>query len=449
MVGEPDVLVDQPIDVGLLPAGGAPSHLQHVGDDPVGALAVVLDQLQVAAQVLEDLADLPPLIFVQAAVLVLLHDLLDLLEKLRGHLGEVLDEVERVLDLVGDPGRQLAQRRELLAHHDLVLGLLQVDQHDLQLLVLLLQFVRQLLDQVQPLHLQRVPAEDLEGGSHVRDLVLAADPDLGFQVAVRHLPHAAREGLETAYEQPSDEQPTDEDRSGNAHDVERQEQRAPGANRLGRGQGRLIGAAPGSSDQTLHVATEFDRQILVLLQQRLLPIERVDFLPSQVEGRAALRQHLTEERLQPIRGRGLVDRAEGALDTRRRRLVTLLDRLDQRPVGQDCQTVQELVDDRDVLLKPHQHPVTVDLRLREVDLTGCGRLLERPEAGHRVEELIVESRHQKRLDPAVERLQFRPQRLTLRTQFEALGDRLLDRRYVPDELLATRLDAQNLRGAAR
>ena len=40
-----------------------------------------------------------------------------LVEKVSRQLGEVVDEVQRVLDLVGDAGGELAQRRELLGLH--------------------------------------------------------------------------------------------------------------------------------------------------------------------------------------------------------------------------------------------------------------------------------------------------------------------------------------------
>ena len=54
--------------------------------------------------------------------------LLQLVEQLGGERREVVDEIERVLDLVGDAGGQLAQRGELLGLHQAVLRGLQILQ---------------------------------------------------------------------------------------------------------------------------------------------------------------------------------------------------------------------------------------------------------------------------------------------------------------------------------
>ena len=92
-------------------------------------------------------------------------------------------------DLVRDPGGQLAQGGQLLAHHDLVLGAAQVLERLLELHVLALQLLGQTLHQVQPLHLKGVTAEHLQRGGHVGHLVAAADLDPRLQVAARHAAH--------------------------------------------------------------------------------------------------------------------------------------------------------------------------------------------------------------------------------------------------------------------
>ncbi len=57
-----------------------------------------------------------------------------LVEQLPAHIGKVGDEVERVLDFVGNAGRQLAQAGHLLALNQLVLGYAQLLQRVAQLL---------------------------------------------------------------------------------------------------------------------------------------------------------------------------------------------------------------------------------------------------------------------------------------------------------------------------
>ena len=189
VVGEPGVLVDQLVDVGGLHLGRLPPHLQHVLHDAVGAVAVREDASQVVAQVRCDLIDQIPLVLAQRAA-GLLKNLPHFLDHLFRRLREVLDEVEGVADFVRDAGGQLPERRQLLTRDDLVLGLLQVGQHDFQLIVLALQLLRELFHQVEALHLVGVATEHLQGRGHVGHLVLADDLDRGLDVAFRHAPHA-------------------------------------------------------------------------------------------------------------------------------------------------------------------------------------------------------------------------------------------------------------------
>ena len=76
---------------------------------------------------------------------------------------------------------------------------------------------------------------------------------------------------------------------------------------------------------------------------------------------------------------------------------------------------------------------------------GRRRLVERTEAGHRVEQLIVESGHKESRDPALKRVQLQPQSRAFRSQFKTLRNRLLNRRDVPDQFLTPRLDLRESR----
>jgi hypothetical protein len=89
--------------------------LHHGPHDGVGAAAVLLHGLRVYAQVLEQVG----YALVGAG---LAQGVRELLDQLQVHLREVVHEVERVLDLVGDPGGELAERGELFRLHELGLG---------------------------------------------------------------------------------------------------------------------------------------------------------------------------------------------------------------------------------------------------------------------------------------------------------------------------------------
>jgi hypothetical protein len=66
-----------------------------------------------------------------ASLLVSLHSverLSQLIDQFGGHTREVVDEIERVFDLVGNPGSQLAERRKLLCLDKAILRCPQVLQ---------------------------------------------------------------------------------------------------------------------------------------------------------------------------------------------------------------------------------------------------------------------------------------------------------------------------------
>ena len=87
--------------------------LQHALDDAIGAASVLSDLFQIAGQHPDRLIDLGALVVIERS------DrggsgFLQFVEQLDRKVSEIVDEVERVLDLVGYTGGQLAQRGHLL-----------------------------------------------------------------------------------------------------------------------------------------------------------------------------------------------------------------------------------------------------------------------------------------------------------------------------------------------
>ena len=84
---------------------------QHVLDNRIGPPAVLYDFVEIIAQRIRQFC------YFLARILVDLHSAQrfpQLIDQFGGDTGEVVDEIERVLDLVGDPGGQLAERSQLL-----------------------------------------------------------------------------------------------------------------------------------------------------------------------------------------------------------------------------------------------------------------------------------------------------------------------------------------------
>ena len=92
---------------------------------PVGAARRARDLALVLRQVLQELVEGLP---AGGAQVLLGQLLLQLGHQLHAHFREVGDEVERVLNFVGDAGRELAQAGHFLALHQLGLGGLQLGQ---------------------------------------------------------------------------------------------------------------------------------------------------------------------------------------------------------------------------------------------------------------------------------------------------------------------------------
>ena len=189
MVGQFHVLFQQRVEIDLSPVSRPGTGvLQHAAHDAVGSGAVLPDLVQIDLEVVENLLDL--LCQVEfLIVLRLVDDFANLVNQLRGNLREVLDEVQGVLDLVSDPSGKLAQGRQLLLGNDLLLGPLQLLQGLFQCLVFGIELLGQLLNEVQPLDLQGVAAEDLQRIGHVGDFVIAGHANGNLQVAAGHFPH--------------------------------------------------------------------------------------------------------------------------------------------------------------------------------------------------------------------------------------------------------------------
>ena len=116
---------------------------QHVLDDRVGALAVLHDLVEIALQHIRNLVDLRPQLGVEVGSGKRLPQFVNKLDR-DGR--EVVDEIERVLDLVRDAGGQLPERGELLRLHQAVL-------RGAQLLQRLRQFARAGLDVFKQPHI--------------------------------------------------------------------------------------------------------------------------------------------------------------------------------------------------------------------------------------------------------------------------------------------------------
>ena len=112
-----------------------------------------------------------------------------------------------VLDFVCHPRGQLSQRCELLLVHHLILGTAQIPEGGFECSVLLLEIDGQLLNQIQPLNLDRVLAEDVECVPHVGQLVVASYVECHLEVAFGHPAHARRQDFDPFHDHPSHEQP--------------------------------------------------------------------------------------------------------------------------------------------------------------------------------------------------------------------------------------------------
>ena len=114
MIGEVEGVIDERVDVGRLALAAAAARMrQHALDDAVGAPTVLGDFLQIAGQHPDDLVDLRTRIIGERCY-GWCCGLFQLAKQFDRQVGEIINEIERVLDLVGNPGGQLAQGRHLL-----------------------------------------------------------------------------------------------------------------------------------------------------------------------------------------------------------------------------------------------------------------------------------------------------------------------------------------------
>ena len=91
---------------------------QHVLDDRIRPLAVLHDLLEIAFQRVGQFGDFGARGVIDFHFGQFLLQFVDQLDRQRG---EIVDEIERVLDFVGDAGGQLAERSELFGLHQAVL----------------------------------------------------------------------------------------------------------------------------------------------------------------------------------------------------------------------------------------------------------------------------------------------------------------------------------------
>ncbi len=101
--------------------------LQHALDDAIGAPAVLGDLFEIAGQHRDDFVDVGALVFGQPGDRRA-RSLLQFFQQFDRKPGKVVDEVERVLDLVGDAGGQLAERGHLLRLDQPVLSAVQISE---------------------------------------------------------------------------------------------------------------------------------------------------------------------------------------------------------------------------------------------------------------------------------------------------------------------------------
>ena len=89
---------------------------------------------------------------------------------------------------------------------------------------LALQLFVELFHQIEPDGLQGIVAEDLQGGGHLRQLVVPFHYHLFFQIALGHLAHTAGKHIDAVQNHPAHEQPTDQQCAADADDADGQQQ---------------------------------------------------------------------------------------------------------------------------------------------------------------------------------------------------------------------------------
>ena len=142
VIGEIEALIKKCIDVRRpLFAGALARVQQHVLNDGVGALAVLDHLFQIAFQEFADFIQFfSPAGLVECGIFEYFGHLVDEFGRERG---EIIDEIQRVLDFVRDAGGELAERGELLGLHKAILGAAKILERFRQFTGALLHLVEQ------------------------------------------------------------------------------------------------------------------------------------------------------------------------------------------------------------------------------------------------------------------------------------------------------------------
>ena len=287
MIGEVQRLLDQRVEIDRPAlAGAAARMLQHALDDAVGALAVLGDLVEVAGQHLDRLVDLGALCPRRASAMRRRGGLLQLVEQLDRQAGEVVDEVQRVLDLVRDAGGELAERGHLLGLDQVGLGRLELLQRGLRLagshdcfVACLTHLQRSLLDRVlepvgclgplgeKMVALDRIAPEGLDRLAHCRDLVPADCRHGDFMGASGNVESCGTQSVEAAHDVAPDIQPDDEGRGGKAERHERRDGQRADPLHVGGGVGRIADLAFRGGNQQLGGLSELIRHLDIFHQQ--------------------------------------------------------------------------------------------------------------------------------------------------------------------------------------
>src|ERR1700675_3171439 len=111
-------------------SGALTGMQQHILDDRVGARAVLYHFIEIALQHICDLIDLLAQLAVEVRATESLTQFIDKLDRNRR---EIVDKIERILDLMGDACSQLPKRGKLLCLDEAILRSPQILQRSRQL----------------------------------------------------------------------------------------------------------------------------------------------------------------------------------------------------------------------------------------------------------------------------------------------------------------------------
>src|SRR5262249_6742247 len=124
--GEIEAFLDEGIDIDNPVLAGTFARVQqHIPDDRIRTLAVLDDLVKIAPQRLHQLGNLATPLCVEGYVP---KGFLQLADQLGRDPREIVDEIERVLDFVGDTRGELTERGQLLCLYQAVLSGAQILQ---------------------------------------------------------------------------------------------------------------------------------------------------------------------------------------------------------------------------------------------------------------------------------------------------------------------------------